>query len=885
MAVQSERKDEIGDRDVDVVIVGAGFAGLYMLYRLRGLGFSTTLIESANDVGGTWYWNRYPGARCDIESVDYSYSFDPELDAEWKWSEKFATQPEILRYLCHVADKHDLRRNIRFVTRVESATWDGDASRWCLRTDRGDELRCRFYVMATGCLSVPKAVDIAGLDRFRGETYFTSRWPHDAVDFSGKRVAVIGTGSSGIQSIPIIAEQAAELTVFQRTPNFSRPAYNGPVRPAKKVAFDADPAAYRESAKWSWAGVPVERSQIGTFQDSEPERLAKYEAAYAAGDLLAFSVIYADTGANPDANETVSEFLRNKIRSIVRDPETAETLCPKDHFYGTKRPCLDTNYYETFNLPHVRLVDLRKDPIRTITENGIQTASRSFEFDAIVLATGFDAMTGALVSVDIKGRRGLSLRDKWADGPKTYLGLMTTGFPNFFTITGPGSPSVLSNMTVSIEQHVDWVSACLVHMRDEHLDVVEPTPVAEAGWVQHVNDCGDITLFPRAKSWYMGANVPGKPRVFLPYVGGVDRYRRACDEVVKRGYLGFAFDGRGGARCNDGVVNRLQLDVSVLLELLTSLGLPSIDTMSVEDARAAMVAMAAGRPPGPEVGDVVDGVLPGAAGPLAYRRYRPASSGPHPIVVYFHGGGWVLGDLDSDDPFCRDICLRSDAIVVSVNYRHAPEARFPAAVDDGFAAVRWVAANAAALGGEPGRLAVCGWSAGGNIAAVVCQMARDSGGPRIAGQVLVNPVTDCDFSRASYIANADGYILTASMVRWFWDHYVDPADRRHPKASPLRARNLSGLPPALVVTSEFDPLRDEGAEYAAAVAAAGVGARHVSCRGQIHTSVPAVGMILSAANAREDIAVALHQFFHSAPMREESPISAGQALPIPFPAA
>jgi cation diffusion facilitator CzcD-associated flavoprotein CzcO/acetyl esterase/lipase len=860
MAAQSVRKGEFGDSDLDVVVVGAGFAGLYLLHRLRGLGFSTKVIESADDVGGTWYWNRYPGARCDIESIDYSYSFDPELQAEWQWSERYATQPEILRYLGHVADKHDLRRDIRFSTRVESATWDGDASRWRVRTDRGDELRCRFYVMATGCLSLPKTPDVEGVDRFKGETYYTSRWPHEGVDFSGKRVAVIGTGSSGIQSIPIIAEQAAALTVFQRTPNFSRPAHNGPVSAGKKAAFDADPAAYREAARWSRAGVPAEPSMVRTFQVSEQERLAKYEEAYASGDLLALSLTYADIGADPAANETVCEFMRGKIRSIVRDPETAETLCPKDHFYGTKRPCLDTNYFETYNLPHVRLVDLRKDPIRTITEKGIDTASRSFGFDAIVFATGFDAMTGAIVAVDITGREGLTLAHKWAHGPRTYLGLMTTGFPNFFTITGPGSPSVLSNMVVSIEQHVDWLSGCLVHMRAQHLDVVEPTPVAEAGWVQHVNDCGDITLYPRANSWYMGANVPGKPRMLLPYVGGVDRYRRTCDEVVSRDYLGFAFDGPGGARCNDGVVSRLQLDVAMMLELIAGLGLPPIETMSVADARALSTAMATGRPPGPEVGDVVDGVLVGAAGPLAYRSYRPASPGPHPIVVYFHGGGWVLGGLDSDDPFCRDLCVRSGAIVVSVDYRHAPEARFPAAVDDGFAAVRWIEANAEALGGEPGRLAVCGWSAGGNIAAVVCQMARDAGGPRIAGQVLVNPVTDCDFTRESYVANADGYMLTASLMRWFWDHYADPADRQHFEASPLRARDLRGLPPALVVTCEFDPLRDEGAAYAEAMAAAGVEARHLPCRGQIHTSLTAVDVILSAAGAREEVGAALRRF-------------------------
>ena len=847
--------------DLDVLVVGAGFAGLYMLFHLRRLGFTAKVIESADDVGGTWYWNRYPGARCDIESIDYSYSFDPELEAEWQWSERYATQPEILRYLGHVADKHDLRRGIRFSTRVVAAGWDDDASLWRARTDRGDEIRCRFYVMATGCLSIPKAPDIEGTERFQGESYYTSRWPHHPVDFSGKRVAVIGTGSSGIQSIPIIARQAAALTVFQRTPNFSRPAKNGAVPADKQVKFDADPAAYREAARQSNAGVPRERTLVGALQVSAAERLAKYEEAYASGDLLAVGGAFADIGVNPEANETVCEFLRGKIRSIVRDRETATALCPTDHFYGTKRPCIDTDYYETFNLPHVRLLDLRRDPIRTITEKGIDTASRSFEFDAIVYATGFDALTGAIVGVDIGGRDGVSLAAKWADGPRTYLGLMTSGVPNFFTITGPGSPSVLSNMVVSIEQHVEWIGACLTRMRAQGLTTIEPTSTAEAGWVQHVNDFGDITLFPRAKSWYMGANVPGKVRVFLPYVGGVDRYRKVCDEVVRRGYLGFAFHGPGGARCEDGVVRRVQPDAAILLELVEELGLPPLETLSAEDARAQTVAMAAERPPGPEVGEVVDGTLPGAAGPLAYRLYRPASPGPHPIIVYFHGGGWVLGSHDSDDPFCRDICVRSSAIVVSVDYRHAPEARFPAAVDDGFAAVGWVAANAAALGGQPGQLAVCGWSAGGNIAAVVCQLARDAAGPRIGGQVLVAPVTDCEFTRASYVANGDGYGLTAAMMRWFWDQYAHEDDRRRPTASPLRAADLSGLPPALVVTSEFDPLRDEGAAYAAAMAAAGVDARHLACRGQIHSSVPLVGAIVSAEAARAEIGAALRRFF------------------------
>jgi cation diffusion facilitator CzcD-associated flavoprotein CzcO/acetyl esterase/lipase len=853
-------RDEPAPSEFDVVVVGAGFAGLYLLYQLRRLGFSAIALEQAADVGGTWYWNRYPGARCDIESIDYSYSFDPELQRTWQWSERYATQPEILRYLGHVADKHDLRRDIRFSTRVASAVWEEDDRRWRVRTDAGDELCCRFYVMATGCLSLPKTADIPGVERFQGATYYTGRWPHEGVDFTGQRVAVIGTGSSGVQSIPLIAEQAAQLTVFQRTPNFSRPAFNGPVPADKKARFDADPDAYRHAGRWSRIGVPAEPTMVRAFQVSAEERRAAFEGAWQSGDLLAMGSTFADMGTNPDANEAACDFLREKIRSIVRDPETAEALCPKDHYYGTKRPCIDTNYFETFNRPNVQLVDLRRDPIETITETGITTRSRTFDFDAIVFAVGFDAMTGPLVAVDVTGRGGTTLKSKWAGGPRTYLGLMTTGFPNFFMITAPGSPSVLSNMVVSIEQHVDFIGACLARMRDEGLDVVEPTPTAEDGWVQHVNDAADITLYPRAASWYMGANVPGKPRVFLPYVGGVDRYRKICEAIVARDYLGFAFEGPAGRRCHDGVAQRLQLDATMLLEAIDLLGLPPFETLSVPEARARMELLANGRPPGPDVGEVSDATLPGPAGPLPYRRYTPATPGPHPIVIYFHGGGWVLGDLDSDDPFCRELCVRAGAIVVSVNYRHAPESRFPAAIDDGFAAVRWIAAHAATLGGIPGKLAVCGWSAGGNIAAVVCQLARDAGGPPIAGQVLVTPVTDCDPTRASYVENADGYLLTAPMMQWFWDHYADPADRSNPRASPLRGQ-LSNLPPAMVVTAEFDPLRDEGEAYADAMRAAGVAVEHLACRGQIHSSATAAELILSAAPAREAMAKALRRFF------------------------
>ena len=841
---------------VDVVVVGAGFSGLYLLHKLRQQGFETIVFDSASDVGGTWYWNRYPGARCDIPTTDYTYSFDPELEAAWTWSEKYATQPEILAYLDFVANRYDLRRDIHFSTRVESAVWDETAGRWHLTTDAGDEIDCRFYIMATGCLSLPKTPDIEGVDRYRGEVYFTSKWPHEKVDFTGKRVAVVGTGSSGIQSIPLIAEEAAQLTVFQRTPNFSTPAHNGPPSAERLEALAKDRETYRREAKWSRGGIPTEITEITAAMATEDVRRQRFEAAWEAGELFAILGVFADQGFNRDSNEVVAEMIREKIRSIVNDPETAETLCPKDYPFGTKRPCLDTNYFATYNLPHVRLVDLRKTPIVAVTETGIDTVEESMEFDAIVYATGFDAVTGPLVSVNITGRNGVTLREKWADGPSTYLGLTTVGFPNFFAVTGPQSPSVLSNMAVSIEQHVDWIGDCLEYMREHDFETIEPTQTAEDGWNQHCDDCASITLYPLANSWYMGANVPGKPRVFLPYIGGVDNYRGACDDVVAGEYLGFQLAAPAGTQCNDGVVRRLQPDVMMVLQMMAEMGMPPLESMSAEEARAFMLAAAAVRAPGPDVAETVDGVMPGPGGEMAYRLYRPDTEGPHPLIAYFHGGGWVLGGTDSDDPLCRDLCVRTGAVVVSVNYRHAPEDRFPAAADDAFAAVQWLAAHAPDLGAIPGDLTVAGWSAGGNVAAVACQTARDQGGPPIKAQLLICPVTDSDFERASYQENGEGYLLTTGLMNWFWDYYADPADRTDPKAAPIRG-DLSGLPPAVVMTAECDPLRDEGAAYASALSDAGVPVRHIDARGHTHTSVTMVDMVLSGAPVRADVVAAL----------------------------
>lgn len=863
----SDRTEGTDDVDVEAVVVGAGMAGLYLLHRFRSLGISAIAVEAADDVGGTWYWNRYPGARCDIKSVDYSYSFDAELEQEWEWSEKYATQPEILRYLQHVADKHDLRRDIRFETRLVRADWDDTTATWQVTTDDGATTTCRWFVMATGCLSVPKQIDIAGTDRFQGPTYLTGRWPHEGVDFTGQRVGVIGTGSSAIQSIPLIAEEAAELTVFQRTPNFSIPAYNGPVPADELAAVKARYPEYREEARWSRGGVPLALPTDAVALLDPAEVRARLEAAWEAGGLLEFLSIFADTAVNAESNRTVAEFVHQKIRDIVDDPETATSLCATNFALGTKRLCLDSNYYETFNLAHVGLVDLQKDPIVTVTETGVETAGGSFTFDSIVYATGFDAMTGAVVAVDIRGREGVELRDAWSDGPTTYLGLTVPEFPNFFMVTGPQSPSVLSNMSVSIEQHVEWITDTVAALRSDGVVAIEPTRTAEAGWQQHAADCADLTLFSETDSWYMGANVPGKPRTVLPYLGGVGTYREICNEVAERGYLGFELTGESGTRCNDGVIREIQPDVAMVLQIMSELELPPMHSLSPAEARAFMAASQEAGPPGPPVGEVVDGTYPGAEGDLAYRLYRPATPGPHPAVVYFHGGGWVLGGADSDDALCRDLCGQADVVVVSMDYRHAPEAPFPAAVDDGYAAVSWVAANLEGLGASETPVTVCGWSAGANVATVACHTARDRGGPEIAGQVLLNPATDCDDSRDSYVENAEGYVLTRDLMRWFWDHYCEREQRSDPRASPLRAKDLSGLPPALIVTADFDPLRDEGIAYADALAAAGTEARHLRMRGQIHTSITGVGMFLSPTAARGEVAAALADFSRRAGVR------------------
>jgi len=524
----------------DVVVVGAGFAGMYMLHRLRGLGMSVRVYEQGSGVGGTWYWNRYPGARCDVESMQYSYSFSEELQQEWDWSERYAPQPEILKYANHVADRFNLRPDIQFDTRVERAGFDERANTWEVATSDGKRVTAKFVVLATGCLSNARMPDIKGLDRFKGKVYHTGHWPHEPVDFSGQRVAVIGTGSSGIQSVPIIAEQAKHLTVFQRTANFSIPARNAALTAEERTWFRQNyPEIRRFAREVARNGIYTEMPDRGALDDGDNARRSKYEARWQKGGLT-FMTVYNNLAVDKGANDTAADFVRGKIAEIVKDSTTAKVLQPNNHPIGSKRICIDTDYFATFNRPNVTLVDIKADPIEEITENAVRVAGKDYEADALVLATGFDAMTGSVAKIDIVGRDGRTLTQKWAEGPRTYLGLMSAGFPNLFIITGPGSPSVLSNMIVSIEQHVDWIADCLAYMRDRGLVAMEANKAAEDKWVDHVNEVAYTTLYPQANSWYMGANIPGKPRIFMPYIGGVGAYRQTCNDVAAKGYEGFA---------------------------------------------------------------------------------------------------------------------------------------------------------------------------------------------------------------------------------------------------------------------------------------------------------------------------------------------------------
>ncbi|MBU99084.1 MAG: cyclohexanone monooxygenase [Rhodospirillaceae bacterium] len=528
-------------KNVDVVVVGAGFSGLYLLYRLRKAGFSTRVFERGGGVGGTWYWNRYPGARCDVESLQYSYSFDEQLQQDWHWPEKFSAQPDILAYANYVADRFDLKKDIEFNVEVKGSWFDENSNRWKITTNTEEEINSQYFIMATGCISTTQIPNIKGLSDYIGNTFHTGDWPHEEVDFSGQSIAVIGTGSSGIQSIPVLAKQAKKLTVFQRTPNYSIPSQNEPMTKKYERSWKDVYSERRKEMRYSAHGSLKDLNDVPALSVDEDQRQELYTKRWAIGGT-GFLGSFNDLLTNADANYTAAEYVRQQIKRVVNDKETAEILCPRSYPIGTKRICIDTGYFETYNRENVKLVDISKKPIQRLVADGIVVDDQLHPFDSIIFATGFDAMTGSIFNVDIKGRDGLALKDKWNAGPKTYLGLMSVSFPNLFMITGPGSPSVKSNMIMSIEQHVDLVTETLLTMRSKGLSVVEPELEAENKWVDHVQEVANKTLFPQANSWYMGANIPGKPRLFMPYIGGVGAYRQICEEIVANNYRGFKFE-------------------------------------------------------------------------------------------------------------------------------------------------------------------------------------------------------------------------------------------------------------------------------------------------------------------------------------------------------
>jgi cation diffusion facilitator CzcD-associated flavoprotein CzcO/acetyl esterase/lipase len=831
----------------DAVVVGAGLAGLYALYKLRGLGLRTVCFEAGSGVGGTWYWNRYPGARCDVESVDYSYSFSEELQQDWTWTERYASQPEILAYIEHVAERFDLLGPITFDTRVVAATFDEAAEEWEVTTDAGARVVAPICVMATGCLSTLRVPDYPGIDSFGGELIHPGAWPHEEVRLDGRRVAVIGTGSTGIQLVSALAPEVDQLHVFQRTANYSMPAHNGPMPAAAMDRVKAEYPERRREARRTRRGFPVppEASTESIFDYPPEEREQRLERMWANGGAI-FTAAFGDLTTNAAANEIAAEFVRDRIREKVADPEVAARLCPEDHPLGGKRPCVDTGYYETFNRENVRLIDINETPIVEFDATGLRTTEGHVDLDAVIIATGYDAITGTLNAIDIRGRDGRLLREKWADGPTALLGLMSAGFPGLFLLTGPGSPSVLCNMTVSIEQHTDLMITLLERARQDGSYFVEAEDEAEQRWAEHVAEIAAPTVLVEANSWYLGANIPGKPRRFMPYAAGMVKFIEECDAVIGADFEGFRFG-------LDDVP--IPADVEELLVTLNGT-FPALGTEVTDAAEARTLFEALRRPPADPtaVSTVWDEEIPGPDGdPLPLRHYEPTAdpaTEKAAAVLFIHGGGWVLGGLDSHDELARKLSVGSGATLVAVDYRLAPEHRYPAALEDCLAALAHVS------DGGRRRVVVVGDSAGANLALVTAMIARDRG-QTLAGQVLLYPMLDGRADSPSYRENGSGFYITADHLRWFWRQYLrDPAERGDPHVSPLRG-DLRALGPTFVLTPELDPLRDDGVALVEELAAIGASVTHERPAGAFHGFLAFDRRIEVARGALERVCVAL----------------------------
>jgi cation diffusion facilitator CzcD-associated flavoprotein CzcO/acetyl esterase/lipase len=817
----------------DVVVIGAGFSGLYAVHKMRDeLGLSVQGFETAGGVGGTWYWNRYPGCRCDFESVHYSYSFSEELQREWEWSERFASQPEILSYLEWVADRLDLRKAFQFNTRVSSVTWDEGTSRWIVLTDDGRTSTARYVVSCVGILSVPKNPEFSGSETFGGELYRTSSWPHEPVDFTGKRVAVIGTGSTGIQVIQEVSKQAAHLTVFQRSATYAAPLGNGPLTPVER-RWNADHhEELRYGSRRRFIGVPYDIATGPALASTPDEQRKTLEKYYDHGGFPILVSTFNDILFSQEANDLVSDYIRERIRQRVNDPVKAELLCPTDHPYGSKRPPFETDYFEVFNQSNVDLVDVSKASIQAITPTGVRTSDTSYEVDVIILATGFDAITAPQEALNITGRDGVTLSEKWSRGPASLLGSQIAGFPNFFMIVGPQSTGAFYNAPLAIEDAVDFTAGLLTHAREANVITIEPTPEAEHGWGELCTGILNLTLMPKAeKAWWLGGNIAGKPRGAYMFVGGAPLYRAIQADIAGHGYAGFALDGKAAPL---SPLQKLAPAAAIVLGAMLVGDPKPPEEMTLEEMRAQMAMVRLLQIPGPTMRvETID--EPNA------RIYIPDASGPLPVIVYYHGGGFLGGSLDLADSPARLIAANLGVVVVAAGYRLAPEHPFPAATDDTFGALRWVHQNIGAYGGEPDRIVVMGDSAGANLAAVAALRARDAG-IALAGQVLLCPPIDPEASTASRREFAQGPQLTEAAINGMWGAYLSGAAIT-PLVAPSRAPSLAGLAPALVVTVELDPLRDEGEDYARALAAAGVSVEQHRFDGLYHSALTMTAVI------------------------------------------
>jgi len=808
--------------DHDVIVVGAGFAGIYAIHKFRDqLGLRVHAFDAASDVGGTWYWNRYPGARVDIESVHYSYSFSEELQQEWQWSERYPAQPEILRYLEHVADRFDIRRDVTFGTRITSVAWDDQADLWRVATDDGKSHTARFFVSGGGTLSVPKVPDFPGIETFAGQTLLTGNW-REEVDLTGLRVGIIGTGSSGIQAISEMAKQAGTVTVFQRTPNYATPIGNYPTDPAEEADEKSRYAEIRDAARNHFLGVPYADVQPSALAVSAEERRAVFDDRWDRGGFRLFIDSFGDILFDQRANDLAADYIRDRIRERVSDPGTAEKLCPTTYPYGTKRPPLETDYYEAFNRDTVSLVDVGENPVDSVVPEGVRLGDGTVhELDVLVLATGFDACTGPLLAMNVTGHRGVRLADVWADGPQTYLGLTVHDFPNLFMVTGPQSPSVLYNMPLAIEDHVDLVADTITYMAEHGHTVIDASTQAQDQWVAETNALAEMTLLPgSATSWYMGANIPGKPRRVLVYLGGAPRYRAICDNVQQNDYRGFCFaDTAAGL---DGAAHAPALDPSFMFiaQALEQQGFTGFRDAGVEGTRAVVDSFVDMQAPAREVASVSEHAY-GDDPEQRLRVYVPELADSMPVLVYLHGGGFVGGGLDVVDEPVRDLAVRTGAIVVAATYRRAPEHRFPAAHDDAWAALRWTVEHIAAHGGDPERIGLAGDSAGGNLAAgTALRAVRD--GIDLAALLLVYPLVNATIQTGSREQFASGYVISLDDLAWFGEQYVaDARDVTDPRLA-LDTAELAGLPPTLVITNECDALRDEAELLADRMRQAGV---------------------------------------------------------------